>query len=78
MNLDQFLKWFWKYKAAFPTIHLLLSAGLTVGISTAICEASFSSVLRILTRYDTRPYRDVTRLDSARGKKQVWSHHVRI
>jgi len=20
MNLDQFLKWFWKYKAAFPTI----------------------------------------------------------
>ena len=36
-NLDQFLKWFWKYKAAFPTIYLLLRAGLTVGISTAPC-----------------------------------------
>jgi len=48
MNLDQFLKWFWKNKAVFPTIHLLLRAGLTVGISTATCEASFSSVVRIL------------------------------
>jgi len=51
MNLDQFLKWFWKYKAAFPTIYLLLSAGLTVGVSTATCEASFSSVVRILTPF---------------------------
>jgi len=51
MNLDQFLKWFWKYKAAFFTIHLLLSAGLTVGVSTTTCEASFSSVVRILTPY---------------------------
>jgi len=51
MNLDQFLKWFWKCKAAFATIYLLLSAGLTVGVSTAICEASFSSVVRILTLY---------------------------
>jgi len=49
MNLDQFLKWFWKYKAAFPTIYLLLSEGLTIGDSTATCEASFSSVVRILT-----------------------------
>jgi len=45
------LKWFWKYKAAFPTIYLLLSAGLTVGVSTATCEVSFSSVVRILTSY---------------------------
>jgi len=50
-NLDQFLKWIWKYKAAFPTIYLLLSTGLTVGVSTATCEASFSSVVRILTPY---------------------------
>jgi len=28
--------------------------------------------------HDTRPYRGVTRLDSTRGKKQVWHHHVRI
>jgi len=39
------------YKAAFPTIYLLLSAGLTVGVSTATCEASFSSVVRTLTPY---------------------------
>jgi len=50
-NLDQFLKWIWKYKEAFPTIYLLLSAGLTVGVSTATCEASFTSVVRILTPY---------------------------
>ena len=53
MNLDQFLKWFWKYKAAFPTVYLLLSAGLTVGVSTATWEASFSSVVRILAPYNT-------------------------
>ena len=52
MNLDQqFLKCFWKYKAAFPPLYLLLSAGLSVGVSTATCEASFSSVVRILTSY---------------------------
>jgi len=51
MNLDQFLKWFWKYKPAFATIYLLLSVGLSVGVSTATCEASFSSALRILTPY---------------------------
>jgi len=48
MNLDKFLKWFWKYKAAFPTMYLLLSAGLTVGVSTTTCEVSFSSVVSIL------------------------------
>jgi len=51
MNLDQSFKWFWKYKAAFPTIYLLLSGGLTVGVSAATCEASFTSVVRILTPY---------------------------
>ena len=51
INLDLFLKWFWKYKAAFPIIYLLLSTGLTVWVSTATCEASFSSVVRILTPY---------------------------
>ena len=80
MNSDQFLKWFWKYKVAFPTIYLLLSASLTVGVSTASYEACFSSVVRILTpcRGCTRPFRGVTRFDSAQGKKQVWRHHVRI
>ena len=80
MNLDQFLKWFWKYKAASPTIYLLLSAVLTVRVSTATCKGSFSSVVRILTSQvrDTRAYRGVMRLDSARGKKQVWRPHVRI
>ena len=49
MNLDQLSKQFWKYKTAFPTTYLLLSAGLTVRVSTATDEASFSSVVRILT-----------------------------
>jgi len=49
MNLDQIFKWFWKCKVASPTIHLLLSAGLAVGVSTAKCEASFSSVVMMLT-----------------------------
>jgi len=51
MNLDQFLNGFWKYKAAFPTIYMLLSAGLTVRVSTATCEACLSSVVRMLTPY---------------------------
>jgi len=32
-------------------LYLLLSAGLTIGVSTATCEAGFSSVVRILTPY---------------------------
>jgi len=39
------------YKAAFPTIHLLQSAGLTGGVSTATCEAILSNVVRILKPY---------------------------
>jgi len=54
MNLDLFLKWFSKYKAAFPTTYLQLSRGLTVGVSTATCEARFSSMLRIFTSYRSR------------------------
>jgi len=45
MNLDPYLKWFWNCEATFPTIYLLLSAGLTTGVSTAIREATFSSVV---------------------------------
>jgi len=73
MNLDQFLKWFWKYEVAFPTIYFLLSACLNVGVSTTTCEASFSSVMRIPTphrRCTTHERTGVTRLDSVRGKKQ--------
>jgi len=40
VNLDQFLKWFWKYKVDFLTICLLLSACLTVGASTAASRTS--------------------------------------
>jgi len=78
MNLDQLLKWVWKYKPAFPTVYLLLSAGLTVRVSTAICETSIPSLVRILTPYRRWMTRGVTRLDSAQGKKHVWRHHVRI
>jgi len=32
-------------KAVFPSMYLLLSAGLTIGVSTATREASLSSVV---------------------------------
>jgi len=67
LNLDQFLKWFWEFNAAFPTVYLLLSAGITVGVSTAICEASFSSVVRILTSY---------RRSMSQGRINHWAHRA--
>ena len=45
------LKWSWTYKAAFPIIYLLLSAGLTIGVSTTTCEASFFRVVKMLTSH---------------------------
>jgi hypothetical protein len=36
---------------AFPLLHKLYAAGLTFGASTASCEASFSTLTRILTPY---------------------------
>ena len=38
-------------KTAFPTVYSLYAAALTLGISTATCEASFSTLTRILTPY---------------------------
>jgi len=36
MSLDQFMKWFWKYKSAFPTIYFAAERGLNCRISTAM------------------------------------------
>jgi len=68
-------------KAAFPTICLLLSAGLTAASfdshmrSKLLCGEDTHTLSQV---NDTRPYRGVTRLDRTRGKKQVWRHRVRI
>ena len=58
-----FWKGFGSINQLFPPYTCCWSrVGLTVGVSTATCEASFSSVMRILTHtlsqvHDTRPYR---------------------
>ena len=40
------------FKDAFPMLHWHYTAALTVGVSTAACENSFSCLTRVL-----RPYR---------------------
>ena len=50
-NLHNFFKWFCSYKIAYPNIYKVLAAALTLGTSTATCEAGFSTVVRILTPY---------------------------
>ena len=42
---------FGSIKQLLPSYTVLLSVGFTVAVSTAICEARFSSVVRILTPY---------------------------
>ena len=39
------------YKTAFPKVYTLLVGGATFGASTATCEASFSTLSRILTPF---------------------------
>ena len=38
-------------KAAFPDVYRIYAAALTIGVSTATCEASFSTLTRLLTPY---------------------------
>lgn len=38
-------------KDAFPNVYSVYAAGLTFGVSTASCEASFSTLNRVLTPY---------------------------
>jgi len=39
------------YRDAFPSVYRLLAAGLTIGSSSSTCEATFSTLSRILTPY---------------------------
>jgi hypothetical protein len=38
-------------KTAFPSVYSIYAAALTLGVSTASCEASFSTLTRVLTPY---------------------------
>ena len=37
--------------AAFPNVYSIYAASLTFGVTTAACEASFSTLTRVLTPY---------------------------
>lgn len=39
------------YKDAFPNTYRIIAAGLTIGASTSTCEATFSTLTRVLTPY---------------------------
>ena len=41
-----------QYQDAFPSVYQLYAGALTIGVSTATCESSFSTLTRVL-----RPYR---------------------
>lgn len=51
--IDKFLEWFHRMElqTPFPNLHTLLCAALTIGASSATCEATFSTVARLLTPY---------------------------
>lgn len=52
-NLGKFLEWFreMEFQVPFPNLHTLLCAALTIGVSSTTCEATFSTVTRLLTLY---------------------------
>lgn len=40
-----------EYKEAFPQLHKLYVTALVIGVSSASCESSFSTLSRVLTPY---------------------------
>jgi hypothetical protein len=50
-NLQEVTAFMYTYREAFPRVYHLLASGLTIGASTSSCEASFSTLNRILTPY---------------------------
>jgi hypothetical protein len=50
-NLSDIMQLLLPVKAAFPAVYSLYAAALTLGMSTASCEASFSTLARVLTPY---------------------------
>ena len=53
-NLQEMTKFLFSYREAFPSVYRLYASGLTFGASTSSCEASFSTLTRILTPYRRR------------------------
>lgn len=51
VDLSQIVQIVSKNRDAFPQLHTLYSAALTFAASTASCEASFSTLSRVLTPY---------------------------
>ena len=50
-NLQDICQLLLPFKDAFPTVYGIYAAALSLGVSTATCEASFSALTRILTAY---------------------------
>lgn len=48
-NLSEVCKCIQQYKEAFPMLHKLYVTALIIGVSSAACESSFSTLTRILT-----------------------------
>lgn len=48
-NLSDVSKCIQQYKEAFPMLHRLYATALIIGVSSAACESSFSTLTRILT-----------------------------
>ncbi|KRZ67822.1 hypothetical protein T10_9084 [Trichinella papuae] len=50
-HLDEIIAILYGYKDAFPNAYRLAAAALTIGISSATCEASFSTCSRLLSPF---------------------------
>ena len=46
-----FVKWFFNYRHIFSNLYILVCAGETFGTSTSSCEASFSTIERLITLF---------------------------
>ena len=52
-NVHQLVQELYSYREAFPSVYRLAASALTLGASTATCEASFSTLSRVLTPFRT-------------------------
>ena len=50
-DLSTVCKHLQEYKEAFPELHKLYVTALVIGVSSAACESSFSTLSRVLTPY---------------------------
>ena len=50
-DLSTMCKYMHVYKNAFPALHKLYVTALVIGVSSASCESSFSTLARVLTPY---------------------------